>query len=616
MSRQRSFLRLVAVALAAAVTMLMPLSNVGAAARVSAPLATTWLPCGPLTTSPSLRSAASMAYDAATGTTVLFGGFNGGFLNDTWTWNGSGWTEMTPLSSPSPRENASVAYDAATHTVVLFGGVGPSGHLGDTWTWNGSAWTASTTAGPPPRAAASMAYDAATHTVALWGGQGDGEVLSDTWTWNGTTWSAAPASPISPPPRADASMAYEASAHDLVLYGGRGASGTLGDTWTWNGSAWTQELSASPPARYGASLVYDNTIGGLVLFGGTDGVNSFADTWLWNGTYWVVATPATQPVARSFAAMTYDPGAHNVVLFGGTDGVSDFADTWSFVTSASTPRTVRATSNADTASVVSWTPPVSDGGSAITGYVVVAQGAMTSGTGAPTCSATGITTCTVTGLANGDHYTFVVTATNAVGAGAPGTSNVAIPATVPGAPTITGEVPSRGAVTLSWVAPASTGGIPIVSYRAVAHPGGASCHVPGRSTGCVIRGLRDGSRFTFIVYATNGAGNGAPSGPSVGLVVHAVPGPPIIRSVRVVNGRVTLSWRWPVSNGGSRVVGYNIYVGPVPGGEATSPLNSRLIKGRRFSFRGRRGYRTFIDIRALTAVGTGAPSREVMVITP
>ena len=90
------------------------------------------------TASPLARSFASMAYDAATGTVVLFGGFNesisASLLNDTWTWDGTTWTQQAPVHHPSAREGAPMAYDAATSTAVLFGGVGP--HLfGDTWTW-------------------------------------------------------------------------------------------------------------------------------------------------------------------------------------------------------------------------------------------------------------------------------------------------------------------------------------------------------------------------------------------------------------------------------------------------------------------------------------------------
>ena len=71
-----------------------------------------------------------MAYDAATGNMVLFGGVSrvGNFLNTTWTWDGSTWTQQHPATSRPPRKSASMAYDAATGDVVLFGGTG-GGHV-------------------------------------------------------------------------------------------------------------------------------------------------------------------------------------------------------------------------------------------------------------------------------------------------------------------------------------------------------------------------------------------------------------------------------------------------------------------------------------------------------
>ena len=80
----------------------------------------------------------------------------------------------------------------------------------------------------------------------------------------------------------------------------------------------------------------------------------------------------------------------------------------------------RATERADSASpppatptaqsVVSWSVPATNGGSAITRYTVTSSGGQT-------CSTTGATNCTVTGLTNGTAYTFTVTATNALGTG-------------------------------------------------------------------------------------------------------------------------------------------------------------------------------------------------------
>jgi hypothetical protein len=77
-----------------------------------------------------------MAYDPATGDMVLFGGgSNSGLLNDTWTWDGTTWTQQSPATSPPARYLASMAYDPATGDMVLFGGAGNSGFLNDTWTY-------------------------------------------------------------------------------------------------------------------------------------------------------------------------------------------------------------------------------------------------------------------------------------------------------------------------------------------------------------------------------------------------------------------------------------------------------------------------------------------------
>ncbi len=98
----------------------------------------TWTRVSPAT-SPPVRDSASMAYDSATGSVVLFGGANGGSdLNDTWTFNGVTWTRLSPSTSPPARAYASMAYDPATGKIVLFGGSGNSGDLSDTWTFDGT----------------------------------------------------------------------------------------------------------------------------------------------------------------------------------------------------------------------------------------------------------------------------------------------------------------------------------------------------------------------------------------------------------------------------------------------------------------------------------------------
>jgi len=50
------------------------------------------------------------------------------------------WTQHFPATSPPARDGATMAYDPATANIVLFGGYGGS-YLSDTWTWNGTTWT-------------------------------------------------------------------------------------------------------------------------------------------------------------------------------------------------------------------------------------------------------------------------------------------------------------------------------------------------------------------------------------------------------------------------------------------------------------------------------------------
>ena len=191
-------------------------------------------------TSPSARVGASMAYNAATSTMILFGGKlpgNGQVYNGTWIWDGTTWTRQFPTTSPPARFGASMAYDAATSNVVLFGGLSSSGRaFGDTWTWNGTTWAKQAPAtSPPAREGASIAYDAATSTVVLFGGDNGfiPVVYNGTWIWDGTTWTRQFPT-TSPAARLGASMAYDAATSNVVLFGGEPATGpAFGDTWTW-----------------------------------------------------------------------------------------------------------------------------------------------------------------------------------------------------------------------------------------------------------------------------------------------------------------------------------------------------------------------------------------------
>lgn len=306
---------------------------VAGAQRAGASGLTTWTQLSPATTPPA-RSGASMAYDPLSEETFLFGGDNGGALDDTWSWNGSSWSRLSPATSPPARYDASMAYDEDLDEMILFGGYGSGGEVyDDTWAFNGTSWNElSPVTSPPARYAASLSYDASSSQLVLFGGHGSGGELGDTWVLTGQSWrELSPAT--SPTARENASLAYDSTSSELVLFGGLGAGGDLADTWGWSGSDWSQLSSAASPSAREESVISDDpSAGGLILFGGyfsdVSETAELSDTWEWDGTGWTELVPGTSPAARFGAAMAYDPEAAQLVLFGGNCVSGDLDDTW------------------------------------------------------------------------------------------------------------------------------------------------------------------------------------------------------------------------------------------------------------------------------------------------
>ena len=156
----------------------------------------------------------------------------------------------------------------------------------------------------------------------------------------------------------------------------------------------------------------------------------------------------------------------------------------------------------------SFSPPTSDGGSAITRYdYSVDNGAHWFAFGSVSTSAPQ----RITGLSAGVSYDVLIRAVNAAGAGPSTSAQTATFVTAPAAPSgVTGVAGDNG-VALAWTAPTMTGGRALVSYTATALPGGASCTVLAPITTCDITGLTNGVNYTFKVTATNTIGTGTPS---------------------------------------------------------------------------------------------------------
>jgi hypothetical protein len=246
------------------------------------------------TNSPSPRTGPGMAFDAANGNVVLFGGndANGNDLSDTWTWDGQSWTQVFPPVSPPARsfETNGMVFSPAGNYVVMFGGLtqspqqpGVYGVLGDTWTWDGTTWTQHQGAGPSPRRAP-LARDGGGN-VLLFGGDNVTGYFGDTWIWNAGANNGNGAwqqknPPIAPPPRGLAATAWDPVRHGVILFGGSVLSTALSDTWLWKSGAWTQLTAPTvPPIRYAFGMAYDPRANGVVMYGGYGLLYASNDLW-------------------------------------------------------------------------------------------------------------------------------------------------------------------------------------------------------------------------------------------------------------------------------------------------------------------------------------------------
>ncbi|UNK58228.1 autotransporter domain-containing protein [Pseudoxanthomonas daejeonensis] len=143
----------------------------------------------------------------------------------------------------------------------------------------------------------------------------------------------------------------------------------------------------------------------------------------------------------------------------------------------------------------------------------------------PTFSSSTTGVCTIT---SGGALTFVTAGSCTIDADQAGntawnaattvTQTFTVNAVVPGAPTIGTATAGDTQATVTFTAPASTGGAAIIAsgYTVTASPGGATA--TGSSSPITVTGLTNGVAYTFTVTATNSAGEGSASAASNSVI--------------------------------------------------------------------------------------------------
>ena len=248
------------------------------------------------TTTPPTREDASMVYDFGDGYILLFGGVdkaqspNYHYYNDTWTYKAGQWTTMASAQAPTPRGAQRMAYDPATGYTLLFGGstdyYSVNGGQSDTWKYQRGAWTQIFPSGSPDhRDSFGLVWDSTIAGGLFYGGWDPGGTCgneqNDTRIYRQESWRQL--RPLnSPGERASFGMDYDPTVGAMILFGGQdnlGASpeagcGTpvfLNDTWQFSLTSTPTGNPLNGPSLPSPPYLMYGVLGAVVVAGASVG---------------------------------------------------------------------------------------------------------------------------------------------------------------------------------------------------------------------------------------------------------------------------------------------------------------------------------------------------------
>jgi hypothetical protein len=213
----------------------------------------------------------------------------------TWEYYSGDWHLVTTASAPASASGGpfGMCYDEARSEVVVAVKPGGGGAI-QTWTYNGTNWTQKSPAHTPTIVVTgqNLVYDA-TNSVCVLFGSNLGSVM-ETWTWDGTDWTQIVTATLMTPWRNSFPFAYYPPTGTCLMFGGNDGGTPLDETWELDVGAntWTQLSPATTPtASSEGYMVYDTTVGQIVMESPIS-VGVLHETCLWDGSDWTVIAPS------------------------------------------------------------------------------------------------------------------------------------------------------------------------------------------------------------------------------------------------------------------------------------------------------------------------------------
>lgn len=253
------------------------------------------------------------------------------------------------------------------------------------------------------------------------------------------------------------------------------------------------------------------------------------------------------------------------VLATNARGASAWSDTITAIprTLPGAPQSVTISSVGNETLTVTWAAPSSDGGNALTGYLLeyATNSSFSSAVSVPVSASA--TSRTLSGLTNGTTYWVRVTAVNAAGSSLPSGFASGYPRTVPTAPQAVLAVAESHSVVASWQAPTSNGGDTITAYTVQVVD--TTDAVVGTFTtnattfSHTFTGLTPKAQYFVRVVATNSAGSGSSARSSGTVTVFGQATAPAAPTATQGNGQAIV--RFDAANvdaNGSPVTGYRV----------------------------------------------------------